>query len=96
MDRSDPANGGFTVLGRTHEGGDMTRETRDSYDTSGDGEASVFDVSHLACETLEPGDGIFFHPLLAHGSGSNVSDRQRRIATLWYVGGEDRERGRRR
>ena len=46
------------------------KELRDAYDTSGaSDELRLFDESRLACESLRPGDGIFFHPMLAHGSG---------------------------
>ena len=64
------------------------KELRDAYDTSGaSDDLRLFDESSLTCKTLRPGDGIFFHPMLAHGSGANTSDRRRRIATLWFVGG---------
>lgn len=88
LDASDPGNGGFTVLGRTHTSGEQ-RALRDAYDTSGSSDAlRLFDESFLYCATLAPGDAVFFHPMLAHGSGSNSSDRRRRIATLWFVGSE--------
>jgi ectoine hydroxylase-related dioxygenase (phytanoyl-CoA dioxygenase family) len=88
LDASDPGNGGFTVLGRTHTTGE-SKELRDAYDTSGVSDAlGLFDESRLTCEALRPGDGVFFHPMLAHGSGANLSERRRRIATLWFVGSD--------
>ena len=62
------------------------RALRDAYDTSGASDAlGLFDESKRVVPALEPGDAVFFHPLLAHGSGPNESERRRRIATLWYV-----------
>jgi len=88
LDASGPGNGGFAVLGRTHGAGESTA-LRDAYDTSGVSDAlGLFDESRLTCATLQPGDGVFFHPMLAHGSGPNASARRRRIATLWFVGSD--------
>ena len=60
---------------------------RDAYDGATEPVAAlaVFDESFRRCPRLRPGDAVFFHPMLAHGSGRNVSARRRRIATLWYV-----------
>lgn len=84
LDPSDAENGGFTVLGRTHTGGLVDLEHL--YDTSTTNEG-LFDETFRVCPSLEPGDAILFHPLLAHGSGPNRSGRRRRLATLWLVGG---------
>ena len=86
LDRSDADNGGFEVLGRTHTKGIVDL----AYDTSApmDRGASIFDETHRTLVTLEPGDAILFHPNLAHGSGPNISERRRRLVTLWFVGGE--------
>ena len=85
LDPSDVDNGGFAVLGGTHARGEA-RALRDAYDTSGASDAlGLFDESKCVVPALEPGAAVFFHPLLAHGSGPNESERRRRIATLWYV-----------
>ena len=84
LDASHARNGGFEVLGRTHAGPVLDLHGR--YDASGDG-GGLFDEAHRAAPTLAPGDAIFFHPRLAHGSGANTSARARRLATLWFVGG---------
>ena len=96
MDASDAGNGGFEVLGRTHVRGEAPKTLRDAYDgavesvsalqnVAGTEKKPLFDESFRVCPTLLPGDAVFFHPMLAHGSGRNPSARRRRIATLWYV-----------
>ena len=87
MDASDAGNGGFEVLGRTHVRGEAPKTLRDAYDGSTEPveKLAVFDESFRRCPRLRPGDAVFFHPMLAHGSGRNASERRRRIATLWYV-----------
>lgn len=83
LDTSDPSNGGFEVLGRTHLGG----ITDDPYDASSMN-SGVFDETYRTLPTLLPGDALLFHPRLAHGSGPNLSPASRRLVTLWYGGGE--------
>ena len=97
MDGSDSTNGGFEVLGRTHRDGEAPKSLRDAYDgavesvsalqdvAKEEGKKPIFDESFRVCPALRPGDAVFFHPMLAHGSGRNASARRRRIATLWYV-----------
>ena len=96
MDVSDSRNGGFEVLGRTHCDGEAPKSLRDAYDgavesvsalqnVAGTKKKPLFDESFRVCPALLPGDAVFFHPMLAHGSGRNASARRRRIATLWYV-----------
>lgn len=82
LDAADVDNGGFAVLGGTHRG---PLRDQHGYDTSTMNEG-MFDQSQLTVPALAPGDAVFFHPLLAHGSGPNRSPRRRRIATLWFVG----------
>jgi phytanoyl-CoA hydroxylase len=82
LDRSDAENGGFEVLGRTHTGPLLDA----TYDTSATN-AGLFDESHRVLPPLSPGDGLLFHPRLAHGSGPNRSERARRMVTLWFGGG---------
>lgn len=85
LDPADEHNGGFEVLGRTHQNGvhttnyDVTRMNPEDFDTS-----------HRAVPALEPGDALLFHPRLAHGSQANRSPRPRRLITLWYGGGAPR------
>lgn len=37
---------------------------------------------------MEPGDTVFFHPLLVHGSGVNVSNRTRKAISCHYAAGD--------
>ncbi|CAH2098050.1 unnamed protein product [Euphydryas editha] len=34
---------------------------------------------------MSPGDTVFFHPLLVHGSGANVSKHHRKCITVHYA-----------
>ena len=91
LDRSSSINGGFEVLGRTHvscseETSKILRNTYDGVTESAE-KLNLFDETFRVCPDLKPGDAVFFHPKLAHGSARNNSDQRRRIATLWYVGG---------
>ncbi len=91
LDASTAAVGGFEVLGRTHAACDTYIDLRGKYDTgrnSGRNEG-LWDETHRTCPSMQPGDALLFHPLLAHGSGPNVSQQRRRLATLWFVGGAD-------
>jgi hypothetical protein len=84
LDPADADNGGFVVLGRTHTTGE--RAGQHGYDTSTMNEG-LFDTTHRTAPSLSPGDAVFFHPHLAHGSERNLSSRRRRLVTLWFVGG---------
>jgi ectoine hydroxylase-related dioxygenase (phytanoyl-CoA dioxygenase family) len=82
LDPADAANGGFEVLGRTHQG--------ELVDVKYDGSTTkpgLFDESRRVLAPLAPGDALLFHPRLAHGSGPNRSERPRRLITLWFGGG---------
>jgi phytanoyl-CoA hydroxylase len=93
LDRADEVNGGFEVLSGTHIGGAVNFAYDTSDDTSGytsgytsGTRAGVFDESRRTLIPLDPGDAIFFHPHLAHGSGPNPSPLQRRLVALWFIG----------
>ena len=81
LDPADAENGGFEVLGRTHQGALLDA----TYDTSAMN-AGSFDESQRVLAPLSPGDALLFHPRLAHGSGPNRSERPRRLITLWFGG----------
>jgi phytanoyl-CoA hydroxylase len=81
LDPMDAENGGFEVLGRTHQGPLLDVP----YDTS-TANTGLFDESHRVLAPLSPGDALLFHPRLAHGSAPNRSERPRRLITLWFGG----------
>jgi ectoine hydroxylase-related dioxygenase (phytanoyl-CoA dioxygenase family) len=83
LDSSDEHNGGFEVLSGTHTGSLV--DLHGVYDGGGSND-ELFDLAGRTLPRLAPGDALLFHPLLAHGSGPNLSDRRRRLATLWFVG----------
>lgn len=82
LDPADASNGGFVVLGRTHTSG--LKEFPYDHTSMNEG---IFDETHRTLVAMQPGDAVLFHPLLAHGSGRNESDRPRRIITMWFRGG---------
>jgi phytanoyl-CoA dioxygenase PhyH len=82
LDPADAENGGFEVLARTHRAGLLAVK----YDTA-EMDGGKFDESGRVLAPLVPGDALLFHPRLAHGSGPNLSDRPRRLITLWFGGG---------
>lgn len=85
LDAADQRNGGFEVLPGSHRGGARTFD----YDTGvadlAAGSGGAFDDSDRTLLPLAPGDAVFFHPWLVHGSGPNLSDLPRRLLTWWFV-----------
>ena len=84
LDPADRENGTFEVLPGTHAGGPREFD----YDLAGDNPGAWDDSGRVALN-LSPGDAVFFHPYLAHGSGPNPTDRPRRCVTLWFIAGAD-------
>ncbi|XP_063373308.1 serpin B6-like [Cydia amplana] len=48
-------------------------------------EAGTAPEQKRVCLEMSPGDTVFFHPLLVHGSGPNVSKRYRKAITAHYA-----------
>jgi ectoine hydroxylase-related dioxygenase (phytanoyl-CoA dioxygenase family) len=84
LDAADAGNGGFIVLPGTQRLGEL--DGQHGYDTSTMLQ-DRFDTARQQTPSLQPGDAVFFHPHLAHGSEPNRSERRRRLVTLWFVGG---------
>lgn len=86
LDDAGADNGGFEVLPGSHV--DNVLADHSDYDTSGDGvhRFPAF-AARRALVPLTTGDAIVFHPWLGHGSGPNTSAADRRLVTLWLVGG---------
>merc|ERR1712087_808213 len=38
---------------------------------------------------MDPGDTVFFHPLLIHGSGANLTQKNRRSISVHYVNSKE-------
>ena len=92
LDPSDVDNGGFAVLGGTHARGEARARSRTPTTPPARRTLWVSSTSpNASSRRSRPGDAVFFHPLLAHGSGPNESERRRGIATLWYVSRGTRE-----
>jgi ectoine hydroxylase-related dioxygenase (phytanoyl-CoA dioxygenase family) len=86
LDPADEENGTFEVLPGTHLAGLRNFD----YDLAGgEANAPAFDGGARVVLDLAPGDAVFFHPHLAHGSGVNRSDRPRRCVALWFIAGEE-------
>ncbi|CAF4770762.1 unnamed protein product [Pieris macdunnoughi] len=48
---------------------------------------SVFDSSKYVQLEMTPGDTVFFHPLIVHGSGPNITKFYRKSITVHYASG---------
>ncbi|CAG4966400.1 unnamed protein product [Colias eurytheme] len=46
---------------------------------------SVYDTSKFSNLEMSPGDTVFFHPLIVHGSGPNVTKAYRKSITAHYA-----------
>jgi phytanoyl-CoA hydroxylase len=82
--------GCLSVLPKSHELGLMTHAGPDwEYVNFGfHGVSSDIDLSQRVHIELDPGDTLFFHPLLVHGSGRNRSDGFRRAISVHYAAGD--------
>ncbi len=81
--------GCLAVLPGSHKGGLLEHGYPDwEYVNHGFYAALDVDVSQREYVELEPGDTLFFHPLLLHGSGRNRSDGFRRAASAHFVAGD--------
>lgn len=80
LDAAGAENGGFEVLAGSH----LLGPRKFDYDTGGNNDAD-FDLTRRELLTLEPGDAVFFHPYLIHGSGVNRSGAPRCLLTYWFI-----------
>lgn len=84
LDATDGDNGTMRFLPGSHK-----QEVAHEYDSGprqnfGILYAKDFPIPHPDEVTVElgPGDGVFFHSLLLHRTGPNVTDRHRRVLTM--------------
>ncbi len=80
LDTADASNGAFEVLAGSHLQGALTF----SYDTGARNDGT-FDESRRTLVPMQPGDAVFFHPYLLHGSAANLSEKPRCLLTYWFV-----------
>lgn len=82
----DPAtidNGCLMVVPGSHLHGPLPHVlTQDDYVVPSD----HYDIDALMPLPMEPGDVLFFHSLLVHGSAANISGEPRRAVTISYLG----------
>lgn len=95
LDRTAADNGTISIIPRSH-----TWDILPHGAPKGDGaNYGVFGVegydNHPDEVTLElePGDTLFFHSRLLHKTGSNLSDRSRRVLTVHYANAHCRPHG---
>ena len=86
LSASDVDNGGFAVLGGTHVRGEARARSGTPTTPPASSDAlGLFDESKRVVPALDPGDAVFFHPLLAQGEADRTNPGEGRVATLWCV-----------
>ena len=88
------SNGCLAVIPGSHEQGLLEHDYPDwEYVNHGFYAAQGVDVSGRVHIELDPGDTLFFHPLLLHGSGRNRGDGFRRAISAHFVAGDAQSTG---
>jgi phytanoyl-CoA hydroxylase len=87
LERCTRANGCLAVVPGTHHGELLRHENPDWEFVNGGyfGAAGVGAHPERVHLEMEPGDTVFFHPLLLHGSGRNRSSGFRRAISAHYA-----------
>ena len=85
MERIDDTNGCLVVCPGSHKGSLHQHDYPEGGAVNGmyHGIRGVEDEPRVPLH-MEPGDTVFFHPLLIHGSGSNFSGRFRKAISCHY------------
>jgi ectoine hydroxylase-related dioxygenase (phytanoyl-CoA dioxygenase family) len=83
IDPADEANGAIRFVDGTHKQGLVQHShfESDSFSIGLPGDLSAYPATLVE---MQPGDGLFFGPLVIHGSGPNTSDRDRRANTFAF------------
>ena len=92
IDRADAENGSIRFVDGSHlEGAAVHRDfASDSFRLGLEGGLDAYDATVLE---MDPGDAVFFGPLVIHGSGPNLSPRDRRANTFAYDRPNNQKRG---
>jgi phytanoyl-CoA hydroxylase len=87
LERVTKENGCLVVIPGSHRGELLVHENPDWEDLNG-GYFGVRDIGEALNDRIhlemEPGDTVFFHPILVHGSGRNRTDGFRRAISAHY------------
>jgi phytanoyl-CoA hydroxylase len=87
LERVTKENGCLVVIPGSHRGELLVHENPDWEDLNG-GYFGVRDVGETLNDRIhlemEPGDTVFFHPILVHGSGRNRTEGFRRAISAHY------------
>jgi ectoine hydroxylase-related dioxygenase (phytanoyl-CoA dioxygenase family) len=83
IDRANQENGSIRFVEGSHLSGAAVHKdfASDSFRLGLDGGLDAYQATVLE---MEPGDAVFFGPLVIHGSGPNLSARDRRANTFAY------------
>jgi len=87
LDRTGAENGSIAVIRRSHRW-PILPHGQPKGEAVNYGVFGVEGYDHHADEVfleLDPGDALFFHSRLLHKTGSNLSDRPRRVITVHYA-----------
>lgn len=92
IDAADADNGAIRFVPATHLRGPVTHQdfASSSFSLGLVGDLDAFPNQLVA---MEPGDGVFFGPLVIHGSGPNRSPRDRRANTFAFDGRGNQKNG---
>lgn len=83
-------NGGLVVIPGTHKG-ELVQHTYPDWESEGGVNKAYYGIKNFPKDAkfiyleMQPGDTVFFHPLLIHGSGTNKTDQYRRSISCHYA-----------
>ncbi len=86
----DKQNGCLFVVPGSHKLGELKEHGYPNWEKEGGVNKAYWGIKDLpenlsyAYLEMAPGDTVFFHPLLYHGSGENVSNNYRRAISCHY------------
>jgi ectoine hydroxylase-related dioxygenase (phytanoyl-CoA dioxygenase family) len=92
IDRADAENGSIRFVEGSHLAGATLHRNfaSDSFSLGLEGGLDAYDATLVE---MDPGDAVFFGPLVIHGSGPNLSARDRRANTFAFDKPNNQKRG---